>query len=158
MSIEEYEKFKNYCKEFSRKVVEIIILIEKYNVFYNNSLTSFTIDSCIFKYLDNNNNSLKKEIQQLNIKLSNYLLKESERYNRYLCFYMNGLFPLYKDRYVPFSFDKERDSVSENYEEDENGQDINYDYVMEVLHEIMNGYAKILLILFNPSLTGYLIG
>ncbi|ORD95346.1 hypothetical protein HERIO_2564 [Hepatospora eriocheir] len=113
-SIEEYEKFKNYCKEFSRKVVEIIILIEKYNVFYNNSLTSFTIDSCIFKYLDNNNNSLKKEIQQLNIKLSNYLLKESERYNRYLCFYMNGLFPLYKERYVPFSFDKERDSVSEN--------------------------------------------
>ncbi|ORD96078.1 hypothetical protein HERIO_1955 [Hepatospora eriocheir] len=65
---------------------------------------------------------------------------------------MNGLFPLYKDRYIPFSFDKE------NYERDEDGRDINYDYIMEVLHEIMNGYAKILLILFNPSLAGYLIG
>ncbi|ORD92959.1 hypothetical protein A0H76_2890 [Hepatospora eriocheir] len=156
-NIEDNEKFKNYCKEFSRNVVDIIISIEKYNNSYNNNLTNFTIDTCIFKYLNNNNDSLKKEIQQLNIKLSNYLLKESERYNRYLFFCMNCFYSLYSNIYIPFSFYKERDTVLENYEEVENDQGIIFDYVIDISSGIVNGYCKILLILFNPSLTRYLI-
>ncbi|ORD98401.1 hypothetical protein A0H76_2573 [Hepatospora eriocheir] len=156
-SIEDNEKFKNYCKEFSRYVVEIIILIEKYNNSYNNSLTSFTIDSCIFKYIDNNNDSLKKEIQQLNIKLSNHLFIESKRYNTDLYYCMNYFYSLYSNIYIPFSFYKERDTVLENNEEVENDQGIVCFDLIVISSRIMKGYCKILLILFNPSLTRYLI-
>ncbi|ORD99490.1 hypothetical protein A0H76_770 [Hepatospora eriocheir] len=138
-NIEDNEKFKNYCKEFSRKAVEIIILIEKYNNFYNNSLTSFTIDSCIFKYIDNNNNSLKKEIQQLNIKLTNHLFIESKRCNSDLYYYMNYSYSSYSNIYIPFSFYKERDIVLENYEEVENDQgNVCFD-VIDISFKIMNG-------------------
>ncbi|ORE00215.1 hypothetical protein A0H76_1950 [Hepatospora eriocheir] len=156
-SIEEYEKFKNYWKEFSKKAVEIIILIEKYNNSYNNNLTSFTIDSCIFKYLDNNNNSLKKEIQQLYIKLSNNLLKESKRYNMRLYTQMGIFYNSYSSILIPLSFYEEIDGVLENYEEVENDQGNECIDEIEIIFKIMNGYDKVLLILFNPSLTRYLI-
>ncbi|ORD92859.1 hypothetical protein HERIO_2651 [Hepatospora eriocheir] len=70
---------------------------------------------------------------------------------------MNSIFSLYTNRYIPFSFYKESYSVLENYEEVENGQGIVCDDVIVISSRIMNGYCKILLILFNPSLTRYLI-
>ncbi|ORD95731.1 hypothetical protein HERIO_2255 [Hepatospora eriocheir] len=66
----------------------MIILIKTYNVLKYNSLTRFTINFCIFKYLDNKNDDLRKEILQLNIKLSNFLFIESEKYDIYLSYYV----------------------------------------------------------------------
>ncbi|ORD99111.1 hypothetical protein A0H76_1390 [Hepatospora eriocheir] len=88
INIENDEEIQNFLKEFSKYIVEIIILIEKYNYSYNYSLTRFTINSCIFKYFDNNNDDLRNEIQQLNIKLLDFLFIESENYNTKLSFYI----------------------------------------------------------------------
>ncbi|ORD99368.1 hypothetical protein A0H76_964 [Hepatospora eriocheir] len=94
----------------------MIILIEKHNYFNNKSLTRFTINSYIFKYLDyNNDDDLTKEIQQLNEKLSEFLFIESEKYDTDLSYYVKRFHYLGLKEYNPFSYLKNNNSVLRNY-------------------------------------------
>ncbi|ORE00565.1 hypothetical protein A0H76_2697 [Hepatospora eriocheir] len=152
MNIEDKEKIKNFLKEFSSYIVEIIILIEKYN-YYNKSLISFTIDSCIFNGIDNNDDDLKKEIQQLNIKLSNLLFIESINYNIKLNYDIKKYHFENINLHIPFSYLRKNYSVLGNYID----QDIIEDDVMNISIRLMWDYHIILLVFVNPTLTKYLI-
>ncbi|ORE00216.1 hypothetical protein A0H76_1951 [Hepatospora eriocheir] len=156
MNIEEKEKIEKFLKEFSKYIVKMIILIEKYNFFYN-SLTHFTLDSYVFKYIDNNDDDLRKEIKQLNTKLSNLLFIESKIYETRLNFYIR-MFHYYalKD-YIPFSYLSNNDSVLGNYEDIINDRDTTEDDVMLISSDILSEYQNISIILVNPSLTRYLL-
>ncbi|ORD92872.1 hypothetical protein A0H76_2840 [Hepatospora eriocheir] len=156
MNIEEKVKIEKFLKDFSKYIVKMIILIEKYNYFYN-SLTHFTLDSYVFKYIDNNDDDLRKEIQQLNEKLSEFLFIESEKYDTDLSYYVKRFHYLGLKEYNPFSYLKNNNSVLGNYEDIINDRDTNEDDVMLISSDILSEYQNISIILVNPSLTRYLL-
>ncbi|ORD97340.1 hypothetical protein HERIO_797 [Hepatospora eriocheir] len=156
--ITDNEKLKKFLDEFSEYVVEMNILIEKHNYFNNKSLTRFTINSYIFKYLDNNNDDdLKKEIRQLNKKLSNFLFIESEKYDTDLSYYVKRFYYLRLKEYNPFFYHKNNDSVLGNYVHVEKVPDIYWCYKHNFSDHISREYEIISLILINPLLTRYLV-
>ncbi|ORD97797.1 hypothetical protein HERIO_331 [Hepatospora eriocheir] len=155
ININDDEKIKKFFNEFSKYIVEMIVLIEKYD-YCNNSLTHFAFDSCVFKYLDNYNDVLRKEIQQLNTKLSNLLFIESKNYKTKLNYYIRMLHFYDLKCYIPFSYLKNNYSVLEKCENIKNDQDTTEDDIIFISDDLLNKYEIIILILVNPSLKRYL--